>query len=135
MKLVKIISGLICIPLAAIPPHVMYAMSEDGNLWNNTLFSMMLLAAIASFVSFSASRYIFDSSKKRIVVGIIISYGAMLVLLIFFSYLKGDLPETIMWMPIIIIFGVLYMSPLLGLSFLASILIFGNNKKKTEHGH
>jgi len=43
MKLNKRIIGVLCVIFAALPPHVMYAMSEDGNLWNIALLLLLQL--------------------------------------------------------------------------------------------
>lgn len=132
MKSIKVIAGILCVPLAALPPHVMYAMSEDGNLWDIVLFSMMLLAAVVSFVCFAVSRYLFSTKGKRVIAGIFASYTAMLVLLVVSAVITSDLSETMMWMPVILIFGIPFMAPLIGISFLGSTLIFGNKEKSTE---
>ena len=110
----------------------MYAKSEDGNIWNFSLFAMMLAAAIASFVAFVACRIMFGTKGKRLFIGVIASYLVMLILLVAASSVTGDIAETIMWMPIIFLFGIPYMAPLVGMSWLGSVLVIGNEKGKPE---
>ena len=119
-------------PAAALPPHYMYAMSEDGNIYNKKLLVMMLIAAVISFIAFSTTRYIFKSNIKRIIAGIIASYAAMLLILVVASSIAGEIAETLMWMPIILMFGAVYMAPLIGISLLGSVLVFGYEKETPE---
>ena len=132
MKSKKRIIGVLCIIFAALPPHMMYAMSEDGNLWNIHLFSMMLIASVLSFAVFIASRFLFVSKSKWIIAGIFFSYSSILALLITVSAITGDLSETIMWMPVILMFGIPYMAPLVGIALLGNMLIFEDKIKKPE---
>ena len=81
---------------------------------------MMLIAAVISFIAFSTTRYIFKSNIKRIIAGIIASYVAMLLILVVVSSIAGEIAETLMWMPIILMFGAVYMAPLIGISLLGS---------------
>ena len=118
--------------MGTVPPHVMYAKSEDGNIWNVSLFAMMLAAAIASFVTFVACRIMLTTKGKRLFIGVIASYLVMLILLLVASGVTGDIAETMMWMPVILLFGIPYMAPLVGMSWLGSVLVFGNEKGEPE---
>jgi hypothetical protein len=129
MKWMKIIIGLLCVIVGTLPTHVMYAMSEDRNLCNPSLFAMMLLAAVISFTTFAACRILFSAKGKRLLIGVIASYAAMFILLVVATGITGDIAETMMWMPIILLFGIPYMTPLIGMSWLGSVLVFGNGKE------
>ena len=132
MKWMKRILGLLCVLAGTLPSHVMYARSEDGNLWNLQLFVMMLAAAITSFVAFAVCRLLVDGTVKRLVVGAIASYAAILALLLVAAGVTGDVAETLMWMPVIILFGIPFLAPLVGMSALGSVLMFGNEERKPE---
>lgn len=134
MKLIKRIVGLICVLAGTLPPHVMYARSEDGNLWNLQLFAMMLAAATISFGTFAVCRLFLDGTVKRLAVGAIASYAAILMFLLVASRITGDLAETMMWMPVILLFGIPFMAPLVAMSGVGSVLVFGDGKTRPEQG-
>ncbi|HOU60098.1 MAG TPA: hypothetical protein PLS59_11715 [Kiritimatiellia bacterium] len=128
MKWTKRILGLICVLAGTLLPHAMYAMSEDGNLWNLQLFVMMLIAAITSFTAFAACRFFLDGTIKRFIIGAIASYAAILILLLAAAGITGEFSEVIMWIPVILLFGVPFMAPLVIMSGVGSLLVMGNGK-------
>lgn len=129
MKWIKRILGLICVLAGTLPPYVMYARSEDGNLWNPSLFFMMITAAITSFGAFAVCRFVLDGTVKRLVAGTIVSYAAILIILLAAAGVTGDLAETMMWMPIILLFGIPFMAPLVTMSGLGSVLVLNNGNE------
>jgi len=50
------------------------------------------------------------------------------------SAIIGDLSETMMWMPVILMFGIPYMAPLIGMSLLGNMLVFEDRIEKSEPG-
>jgi len=112
--------------MGSIPPYVLYAEGKDGNLLNASLMLAMLFAASVSFLVFALCRYIFPTSLLlQQVIGWSGSYVSFLLLAILVSAMQGNLPETIMWLPIIVLFGIPFMAPLIGMSWLATHLMFG----------
>ncbi len=132
MKTIIRILGVLCVIAGTIPPYLMYAKSEDGNLRNPALFATILVAASISLAVFGVCRLLFTTALKRLFIGAIASYVALLLFLLVAARITGDLAETTMWMPIILLFGIPFMAPLVGMSWLGSILIFGKRNNETE---
>jgi hypothetical protein len=128
MKIVRITFGFLCIIAAAIPPYLHYARHKDGNLRNPGLFLAMLIASVTCFAVFSLTKKL-PSFMSQLIAGIIGSYIALIGLVFFRAAIIGEIAETIMWSPIIVLFGIPFMAPLVGLSWLSSTLIFGIKKK------
>jgi hypothetical protein len=128
MKIARITLGFLCIIAAAIPSHLLYATHEDGNLRNPGLFLAMFIASVTSFAVFSLTKKL-PSFTSQLIAGILGSYLAFLGLVFLIAAITGDTAETIMWTPIIVLFGIPFMAPLVGLSWLSSVLIFGIKKK------
>ena len=120
--------GLVCVIAAAVPPYVLYAKSEDGNMRNPGLFLAMLAAAVTSFVVASVTKRL-PSFRAQLIAGIGGSYLALLGLLFFVAAIQGKVAETLMWTPVILLFGLPFMAPLVGLAWLGSTLIFGLRKE------
>ena len=128
MKIVRITLGFLCIIAAAIPPYLHYVRHKDGNLRNPGLFLAMLIASVTCFAVFSLTKKL-PSFMPQLIAGIIGSYIALIGLVFFRAAIIGEIAETIMWSPIIVLFGIPFMAPLVGLSWLGSTLIFGMKKK------
>ena len=120
--------GLLCIILATVPPYLLYTRHEDGNLRTHGLFRAMLIASVTCFAVFSLTKKL-PSFMSQLIAGIIGSYIALIGLVFFRAAIIGEIAETIMWSPIIVLFGIPFMAPLVGLSWLSSTLIFGMKKK------
>lgn len=123
MSWMKKILGLLCILIGTLPPHVWYARSGSGNLWDLKLYLAILVAAITSFLSFAICRLLLRIPLVRFVAGAIGSYFAMWILIFIISCFTGDSAELKMWWPIFMIFGIPYMAPLVVMSGLGSMLI------------
>lgn len=128
MKTARIIAGLLCVIAAAVPSYLLYAKHEDGNMRNPGLFLMMLIASVISFAIFSLAKKL-PSLITQLIAGIFGSYIAIFGLFFLLAAIKGTEAEFIMWSPIIIIFGIPWLAPLVAMSWLSSILVFGINKK------
>ena len=117
MKMTRIALGILCIIAAAVPPYFLYAKSEDGNTSNPALFFAMLIAALTSFAVFSITKKI-PSFRAQLIAGFGGSYLALLGLVFLAAAIHGETADTFMWTPIILLFGIPYMAPLVGLSWL-----------------
>jgi hypothetical protein len=124
--------GLLCVIAGTLPSHVLYATSKDGDLWNLQLFTTVLVAAITSFVVFAGCRLLPGGTANRLVVGAIASYAAILALLLVWVGVSGEMDETLMWMPVILLVGIPYLAPLVGMSALGSILVFGDRDRQPD---
>jgi hypothetical protein len=107
MSIWRIVLGALPVLSGTVVTHVLYAMNEDGNLWNTGLLVGVLLAAVMATVVFGACRRSLSSRWARILSGVSITYCMWLAIL-----LVGD-PESGMWLPVIFIFGIPFTAPLL----------------------
>lgn len=111
----------------------MYARSEDGDLWNPGLFGMILVAAVTSFLLFVASRNLAFTARRGFFAGAIASYVSFFVLITVGAALHGQLAETLMWTPVILLFGIPFMAPLVVMSWIGARLVFGPSSDDSSH--
>jgi len=122
-----VILSLLCIVVAAVPGQIMYAIAAKKNLLDPSFFLGMMVASSASYVVFSAAKLI-PSHTAQLLTGIGGSYFA-LIGLVFLVVFKGDIAEFMLWLPVVIVFGIPFMAPLIGLSWLGSTLVLGAKKR------
>lgn len=132
MRITRPVLGLLCVVAGAIPPHVMYAMSEDGNLFNPVLFGLMAVAAVTAFFVFAVSRRLSSSSVGQFAVGVLGCYASFLALLVIALALTGEAAEALMWMPVTVFFGIPFMAPLVVMAWLGSVLVFAAKNNLPE---
>lgn len=92
---------------------------------------MMIVAAIASFTVFAVCRWLFSTGTKHRLFGVILSYVVLTVLYLVVGAIEGNLDESIMWLPIALMFGVPFMAPLIFMAWLGSVLAFGKGNTIT----
>ncbi len=119
----KKVLGLLCIPAGAFGSFAMYVTSKDGNFRNPIFFGILLFLAIISFSIFSFCQR-FRSKGLGTQIGVVGSYVAFIVFLLLSSLFEKNNGELLTWMPVIVILGVFYMAPVVGLSYLGSSLFF-----------
>jgi hypothetical protein len=93
--------------------HFLYAMNEDGNLLNQRLFVFVLIAALISTFLFVVCRRVLSRSIHAALFGTALSYVAWLAILM-------TEPSTLMWLPVIVLFGIPFTLPVLLGSWCAS---------------
>ncbi len=91
---------------------------------NPGLFIAMLAASVTSFTVFSVSKHM-PSYRTQLIIGVLGSYFAFLGLVFLVAMLQGEIAETYMWTPIILLCGIPFMAPLVGLSWVSSTIVFG----------
>lgn len=119
----RLLGGL-CIPAAAVPTTLLYSFAEDGELWHPELFVTMLVAAGVSFATFVACRRLTRDVQRHFLLGAAASYAVLFCLLLIGSAVSGCLAEMVMWLLVIVIFGIPFFSPMIGLAWLGCFLIF-----------
>ena len=122
----KTVLGLVCVVAGIILPYLMYAESGNGNIINPVLFIMMVIAGGISFLIFAICRWSFSSLLTQVLIGTTGCYTSFILLIVIVSAIRDELPETVMWMPIMLLFGIPYMAPLVGMTCLGSCLIIEN---------
>lgn len=120
MNIGKIVLGTLLVLGGTVATHALYAMSEDGNLWNAALFIGVFVASFVATAVFCACRRFLASRRARVMTGISVIYCIWLVTL-----LAGD-PESKMWLPVIVIFGVPFTAPVLIATWFASGLFMSS---------
>ncbi len=132
--LVKLL-GVAALIAGVIFSYLLYAFSESRSDFslNPWLLGTMALAAIVSFVNFSLSRFV-PTVIGGMLAGVAGSYASFFVLFFLFVGLHGPMAlyEAIMWLPIITLFGVPYMAPLVGMTWLATTLLLGRPKLPSD---
>jgi hypothetical protein len=129
MRTKRIILGSICVVAGTLSSQWMYAASSgSGEFLDPNLSKMMAVAAGVVFLVFAASRWLFQSLAAHLILGCLGSYGSLLALVLVVSAGQGGLEETRMWMPVILIIGIPYMAPLVGMTWLGTVLIFPKRK-------
>ncbi len=102
----------------------LYAAADGSGDLSMDLQLTMGISATLSFGCFGLFRILLPSEAHRLVLGAVGSYLLLLVALLVISWARGELAQTQMWLPIIILIGVPYMAPLVMLSGLANYLIW-----------
>ena len=120
--------ALLVIVLAAAGGQLMCAPLKKGAVLNPQMFAIMFVFSCAAFVVFSVTKNI-QSRLARVLTGIVGSYLAFLGILFVFAAIKDETAEALLWLPAMIVFGIPLMVPLVGLSWFASTLAFGRNRK------
>jgi hypothetical protein len=120
--------GFLVIVFAAVSGQIMCAPLKKGVLLNPQVFAIMVAFSGASFVVFSVTRNI-PSRLAQVLAGLGGSYLAFLGILFIFAAIKDETAEALLWLPAMIVFGIPLMAPLVGLSWFASTLAFGRNRK------
>lgn len=120
--------GLLVIVLAAVSGQIMCAPLQRSVLLNPQVFAIMVVFSGASFVVFSVTKNM-PSRLAQVLTGIGGSYLAFLGILFIFAAIKDETAEALLWLPAMIVFGIPLMAPLVGLSWFASTLTFGRNRK------
>lgn len=95
--------------------HVLYAINEDGDLANVALFKDLLFAATIATLIFCACRFLVTEGRAKFL-GTALSYLTWASFLL----LRDHGAETLMWLPVIVMFGVLFTAPILVGSWYAS---------------
>lgn len=121
--------GLACVFLGAVPSHVAYVSSNDGNLWDLWHFSVILGAALVCFIVFSVCRLIRGIGKgMRLLLGTVINYALLLLGLFAMAWIDGVIYEIGMWLPVIVIFGIPFFAPTVLMSWFGCKIWFGSDQ-------
>lgn len=115
-RLFKIFALLLLAPLL---PYLLYS-SGEGRLLPVYLYLILLTAAASScaiFVILFRSRIAFRSA---VMLGVPLSYAIFVAAVLSTAGFSGNLPETLMWLPVMVLFGVPVMLPLVLLAMWAA---------------
>ena len=131
-RLTRQLFGVVVVSMGAIPPHVMYATSKDGNIWNPSIFGGLLVCSLISFACFAVIRKAGGGRSRQTILGTVASYSIFLLIVIVSSAVAGDIAETVMWLPILLAIGILYMAPLIAMSWIGCQLVYSVGPTKSE---
>ena len=131
MKKITSIFGVMILLIGTLFPYSLYTLSEGkGN--SIELYLIIFIVAIISFVAFLISHVITSIKILQFIIGTTLSYFFMGIALLIATKITGDYDETIMWFPIIILFGVPYMAPLVLCAFISKVLIINKIRNSNE---
>ena len=133
MEPMRILIGLLCVPAGMVLPCALYTLGKGRTSPHPALLAGMAVAAATSFLVFTACRAL-PPGARRGVIGAAASYGAFLVLLSAAASAQGTMAETLMWMPVIVLVGIPYMAPLVAMTWLGSVLVFGKTPGGLQAG-
>lgn len=107
-------------------------MGEDGNLRNTELFLMMLCASVAAFLTVTGARFIFTVRRTQLIGGSAAAYCLFVLLVLENALTHGvsAFAETVMWLPIMVMFGIPFMAPTVTLAWCGSFLAIRINEGK-----
>jgi hypothetical protein len=123
MIVLRGILGLGCLIGGVLASASLYTASSGDGAYSPDLLGMMGISAALSFGSFALCRRLLPYHSHALVLGSVGSYLLLLAALLIASNMRGELPQTVMWLPIIILVGIPYMAPLVALSGLACTLM------------
>ena len=98
--------------------------------WDARLLAVMSVATCVAFAAFSIFRFAFRHLAVQLTLGALASY------LVFFSaplvsdLCTGNPGEALMWMPVIVLFGIPCMAPLVAMAGLGAILFWPRSSEK-----
>lgn len=131
MKSVRILLGMILLPIAALPPYLSYANPAEGQLLDPGNAIKRLGTACLAFGAALVFRVIVRHPLLRFGCGMTAGYSALLIALLVTTTLTGQLPETMKNLPLIIVFGAILMTPTVFLAWLSALFIYPNYKKNS----
>lgn len=118
----RIILGTACVLISVFAPYWIYAIMHDVDTTTAPPhYEMTAVAAAISFAIFCAFRLIKRTQNRAGCFGTLASYAA--VFLVFFTISMFDKSSEMMWWPIMIPVGALYLAPLVVLTFIGSMFI------------
>ena len=124
IRVLRVILGMGCLVAGVVASGSLYAAADGSADVSTGLQMTMDISAALSFGCFGLFRVLLPSEAHRLVLGTVGSYLLLLATLLVVSWLQGELAQTQMWLPIIILFGIPYLAPLVLLSGLANYLIW-----------
>ncbi len=119
----KVLAGVVCLLAGIALSTVAFAYNNDFNdrkLWDWEGFAVCSGVAVLSFAIFSTTRFFFVGRMP----GFFLGFAGSCVGLCLPLYVFGG-AEGRMWFPIILLFGIPLMSPLLLLTGLGCWLVWG----------
>ena len=117
MKLPRALLALAILAAGVLPSVVLYASNEDGSLWNWGLWRQLSMAALAAASSFLITRSAWPDELRSVVVGVLLSYGLWL------GFLMAVDPSSLMWLVVIVVFGIPFTAPIMVGAWFASGLL------------
>ena len=131
VRTLKRIVGIIAMILGAFTTYAMYSRGETGDLRCYGAIPHLLVAlgacATVTVVSFRLSR----RPVARLAVSFGLSYAAYVLLILGASLITGDFAETMMWLPIILLFAIPFMFPLTA-GAIAAVALFASGPRADD---
>ena len=104
--------GIVISATGALITYALFSIGETGNLRCYSMLPGIGGALLACIVVTAISFWILKNPIARVALSLFGSYGVYILILVIGSAITGDLAETMMWFPIILLFGIPNMLPL-----------------------
>jgi len=128
MKTTRILGSLLCLAAAVIISYRFFSRHAASDKFHVDLAITMSAAAALSFAFITRTKKI-PSLRVQVLAGTLGSYLIVTGLIVLAAACQGQLAQTIMWLPLMLLYIFLYTTPLVALSWLASTIIFGFKKE------
>ena len=131
-KNLRIPLGLLTAAAGVIPPTVFYYTTNSPTPKLGSILAIVTPCVGLCLLAFIASRFIFKQSVQQSIAGLAGS-GLLLIAALFVGgALHGSLQDLIAWLPVILIVGTFAMSPLLGMTWLGTTIMFAEEKTNPD---
>ncbi|MFW6146492.1 MAG: hypothetical protein ACOC7R_04075 [Planctomycetota bacterium] len=115
--------------LGAFGTYTLYC--ETGDLRCYGVIPVVLLALAASTLVTVAAFCLARHAAARVALAFALSYWAYILLIFGAALVGGDLAETLMWLPIMILFGIPFMFPLTA-GVVVGVGLFVNARRRED---
>ena len=121
----KRVLGVLSLLISPVVPYAFY--SHVGKARSEVDLFLNVVGAVAIvFLAFALARRLWRQTAWRILFGGMLSYAGLAILAAIGGAVHGQLAETLMWMPVILLFGIPVMTPLVILVGFATFMILVN---------
>ncbi len=128
LRSLRILIGVMCSVIGTVPAYVFYSVTNPSSNDQSTLIIGMLVADLICLSMFIASRYMFKNIFAQAVSAMMGTYTLLTLAVIIRSVAQDELAETLMWLPIIMLFGFPAMFPLVVMTWIGTTIMFGKKK-------
>jgi hypothetical protein len=125
---VRLIFAGICVVLGTIPTQIFYASTQNDKSFDPKFYAQLLVAGFISFGVFSILHFKIESRILSAVLGCFGSYAALIAVVFMVSFVLGEVDETMMWFPVMLLFGIPFFASVIAMAYLASLIAFAGRR-------
>lgn len=130
--------GFLALLASPVMPYFFFVEGEGDTAFQPWLLAGLYITSIVCFIVF-ASTFEFEwNGLQRFLAGGCFSYVAFVLLIIVGSLITGGmmaLAESFMWWPVLALFGIPKIAPLVFLTWLGTEAMFGSEREERNESH